>query len=84
MNVILPEPIDAVAPFPNGQYIWLGENRFLRDALETAWLVLQEVGGDRYAAADALWRHGWDRVFTKTYVLAAEGWTGNVVEGEVA
>ena len=74
---------DATAEFPNGQYIWLGDKRYLRDALETTWLTLQEVEGNSYAAVEMLRRTGWDQVFTKTYVLAAKGWTGNVVAGEV-
>lgn len=81
-----PEPVDAVAPNPKtGEYVWLRGRRYDRAPLETAWLTLAETGGDRMAALrsifDVLQDNAGDAL--SSYVTAAQGWTGNVVAGEV-
>lgn len=81
-----PEPVDAVAPNPKtGELVYLNGRMWSRSPLESAWLALQETDGDRMSALKAVlptitdWRHG----TASEYVTAAEGWTGNVVAGEV-
>jgi hypothetical protein len=79
-------PVDAVAPNPKtGEHVWLRGRRYNRAPLETAWLALAENDGSRMAALRAIYdevreNHG-DAL--SDYVNAAQGWTGNVVAGEV-
>lgn len=81
-----PDPVDAVAPNPKtGQYVWLRGRRFDREPLETAWLTLAETGGGRFPALREVNAvlSDWDGGTPGEYVTAAQGWTGNVVAGEV-
>ncbi len=79
-----PYKVDAVAP-EDSQYVLLRGRRYDREPLEMAWLTLAETGGDRVAAISAvvpMFPSSWT-VDGPAYVTAAEGWTGNVVAGEV-
>jgi len=84
VNVIRPEPVDALARAPmTDDLVWLNGQPYDRGPLETAWLALAEAGGDRAKAADAMWQSGASSEACIVFIRAAEGWTGNVVAGEV-
>lgn len=79
-------PVDATSAFPNSRHVQLRGRQYDRNLLETAWLHLQEADGNWMLAADTILRDrniGWDRLTVKVYVAAAQGWTGNVMAGEV-
>jgi hypothetical protein len=76
---------DATSPTPRtARDIQMGRERYSREGLETAWLLLQEYGGtpDRNQMS-AVYAHmraqGWDIAQAVELVQAAAGWTGEIV-----
>jgi hypothetical protein len=78
---------DATSPLPRtARDVTFEGERYARDGLETAWLLLQEHSGcgDSYARTAAIRgmrTEGWAFEQALTYVQAAMSWTGNVVQG---
>lgn len=76
--------VDATSHAPRtALYVRIHGTLQPREGLETAWLLLAEHDGVRTAAARALADLGWDLTQALELVRVAEGWTGNVVAGEV-
>ncbi len=72
--------IDATSPTPkSARDVKLGLERYSREGLETAWLLLAEHDGDLSRAARAMRDDGWDFVQAIELAKAARHWTGNVV-----
>ncbi len=76
---------DATSPDPDtARIVFLHGERFSREGLETAWLMLAENDGARFYAAKAMMHEqGWDLGQAIAFVDAAACWTGNVVKPEV-
>lgn len=75
-----PIKVDATSPTPKtARDVRLGNERYSREGLETAWLLLAENDGDKRAVYDAMREDGWVLAQIIELVRAAEGWTGEIV-----
>lgn len=79
------EKFDATHPQPRtARGVFFRGERYSREGLETAWLLIQEHNGApiQVRASAALYMHkdGWTYEQAVAYVDAAMSWTGNVVQ----
>ncbi len=72
--------MDATSPTPKtARDVRLGDERYSRNGLESAWLLLAEHNGDRRKAIVGMQRDGWVLAQAIEFVRAAEQWTGEIV-----